>query len=95
MKSLGALAAAVSGAAAIGIAEVNGNRFISPYNGEVVTDVEGLVTAVSSDGFYLRSTNPDDDEATSEGLYVYSSGAAAQVAVGDIVTLSGQVSEYR
>ena len=95
MKRFGALAAALPGVAAISIAEINGNRFISPYNGEAVTDVEGLVTAVSSDGLYLRSTNPDGDETTSEGLYVYSSSAAEQVAVGDIVTLSGEVLEYR
>lgn len=95
MKGLGALVAAASGVAAVSIAEINGNRFISPYNGETVTDVEGLVTAVGSDGLYLRSTNPDDDDTTSEGLYVYGSSAAKQVAVGDIVTLSGEVTEYR
>lgn len=95
MKIFGALAAALPGVVAVSISEINGNRFMSPYNGEAVTDVEGLVTAVSSDGLYLRSTSPDDDKATSEGLYVYSADAAEQVAVGDIVTLSGEVSEYR
>lgn len=95
MKNFGALAAALPGVAAVTIAEINGNRFISPYNGEAVTDVEGLVTAVSSDGLYLRSTDPDDDDTTSEGLYVYDADAAKQVAVGDIVTISGKVSEYR
>lgn len=95
MMRFGALAAAASGAAAVSIAEINGNRFISPYNGETVTDVEGLVTAVGKDGIYLRSTNPDDDDTTSEGLYIYGSSAAEEVAVGDIVTLSGKVTEYR
>lgn len=95
MKDLAALSAILSGVAAVSIAEINGNRFISPYSGETVTDVEGLVTGVSKDGLFLRSTQPDDDESTSEGLYVYSSSAAEQVAVGDIVTLSGKVSEYR
>ncbi|SPO03589.1 probable endonuclease/exonuclease/phosphatase family protein [Cephalotrichum gorgonifer] len=95
MKTFGALFAVISGATALSIAEINGNRFISPYNGQTVTNVEGLVTAVSSAGFYLRSTKADRDAATSEGLYVYGSNAAKTVTVGDIITVSGKVSEYR
>jgi len=96
MKTFGALLfAVISRATALSIAEINGNRFISPYNGQIVSDVEGLVTAVSSSGIYLRSIRPDKDAATSESLFVYGSSAAKKVAVGDIVTLGGKVSEYR
>lgn len=95
MKTVGPLFAAISGAAAVTIAEINGDRFISPYNGKAVTGLEGLVTAVTSSGIYLRSTNPDDDVTTSESLYVFGSNTAKQVAVGDIITLDGKVTEYR
>ncbi|KAK3948303.1 hypothetical protein QBC32DRAFT_408699, partial [Pseudoneurospora amorphoporcata] len=97
----GALCWAVAGlqpllSAALTIAEINGNRFISSYNGQTVSDVTGLVTAKSSAGFYIRSTTPDDDEATSESIYVYSSTISKTVNVGDIITLgSAKVSEYR
>ncbi|KAF5024290.1 hypothetical protein F66182_3620 [Fusarium sp. NRRL 66182] len=82
-------------AAALTIAEINGNQFLSPYRGKNVTAVEGLVTAVGSSGFYLRSTKPDRNAATSEGLYVFGRTAVANVSVGDVVTLDGLVEEFR
>ncbi|EGO54179.1 hypothetical protein NEUTE1DRAFT_103639 [Neurospora tetrasperma FGSC 2508] len=82
--------------AALTIAEINGNRYISSYNGKTVSDVTGLVTAKSSAGIYIRSTTPDDDEATSESIYVFSSTIGRTVDVGDIINLgSAKVSEYR
>ncbi|KAF5013825.1 hypothetical protein FDECE_182 [Fusarium decemcellulare] len=81
--------------AALTISEINGDRYLSPYSGKNVTGVEGLVTAVGSSGFYLRSTKPDRNSATSEGLYVFGRTAVSKVAVGDIVTLDGLVEEYR
>lgn len=82
--------------AALTIAEINGNKYISSYNGKTVSDVTGLVTAKSSAGIYIRSTTPDDDEATSESIYIFSSTIGGTVDVGDIITLgSAKVSEYR
>ncbi|KAH6900761.1 Endonuclease/exonuclease/phosphatase [Thelonectria olida] len=89
------LSFAVAGASAQSIAEINGKQFLSPYKDQAVTDVTGLVTAKSSSGFWLRSTTPDKNSATSEGLYVYGSKAVSSVAVGDIVSLGGTVKEYR
>jgi predicted extracellular nuclease len=89
------LAAAVGSAAAVSIAEINGNRFLSPLQNTTVTGLKGLVTAISKDGVYLRSTEPDDDPTTSEGLYVYGKTIVGDVTVGDIVTLDGRVVEYR
>ncbi|KPM36636.1 hypothetical protein AK830_g9932 [Neonectria ditissima] len=89
------LLSAVASVSAETIAQINGNRFLSPYDGKNVTDVAGLVTAVGSAGFWLRSTKPDKNIATSEGLYVFGSKATSQVAVGDVVTLDGLVKEYR
>ncbi|CBF82427.1 hypothetical protein AN9156.2 [Aspergillus nidulans FGSC A4] len=82
-------------AAAVTISEINGNAFLSPFNGESVSGVEGLVTAIGGEGFFLRSTNPDSDDATSESIYVYGNSSVSKVSVGDIITLSGKVSEYR
>ncbi|KAH7239152.1 Endonuclease/exonuclease/phosphatase [Fusarium tricinctum] len=82
-------------AAALTIAEINGDRYLSSYKGKNVTGVEGLVTAVGSSGFYLRSTKPDRSDATSEGLYIFGKTALSSVSVGDVVTLDGLVEEYR
>ncbi|CVK93656.1 probable endonuclease/exonuclease/phosphatase family protein [Fusarium mangiferae] len=82
-------------AAALTIAEINGNSYLSSYAGKNVTGVEGLVTAVGSSGFYLRSTKPDRNSATSEGLYIFGKSAVSSVSVGDVVTLDGLVEEYR
>ncbi|KAM0349042.1 hypothetical protein ACHAPU_003977 [Fusarium lateritium] len=82
-------------AAALTIAEINGDRYLSSYKGKNVTGVEGLVTAVGSSGFYLRSTKPDRNAATSEGLYIFGKTAVGSVSVGDVITLDGFIEEYR
>ncbi|KAG9053057.1 hypothetical protein FS842_008751 [Serendipita sp. 407] len=83
-------------ARAIEISEVQGNTFLSPYNGKTVTGVTGLVTANSSSGFYL-SSNATGGSPYGNAIYVYSTSKTvlAQVAVGDIVSLNGKVQEYR
>ncbi|KAG8423652.1 hypothetical protein J3458_000528 [Metarhizium acridum] len=98
MKSFTCVAAvlgAASAVAAVTIAEINGNRFLSPFKDKNVTGVTGLVTAVASNGIYLRSTEPDGDPATSEGLFVFGSAVGKQVRTGDVITLNGLVQEYR
>lgn len=95
MKSVATLLASAAVATAVTIAEINGNKFLSPYNGQNVTDVKGLVTAIGTNGIFLRSTEPDEDPATSEGLFVFSTPIRGQVKVGDIITLNGRVTEYR
>ncbi|GFF49938.1 hypothetical protein IFM51744_07209 [Aspergillus udagawae] len=93
--SLFCVSALVSSTSALTISQINGNQYLSPYAGKTVSNVQGLVTAKGSAGFYLRSTTPDDDDATSESIYVYGSTAVSKVSVGDIITLTGKVSEYR
>lgn len=95
MKSVATLLASVGLAAAVTIAEINGNTFLSPLLGQSVTGVKGLVTAIGTNGIFLRSTEPDEDPATSEGLFVFGTPIRGQVKVGDIITLNGQVAEYR
>lgn len=90
-----ALASLQSLAAALTIAEINGNKFLSPYSGKSVTNVTGLVIAKGPSGIFIRSTTPDDDKATSESIYVYGTSVGANLAVGDVITLDGKVTEYR
>ena len=78
---------------ALTIAEIQGASHVSPYNGQAVADVPGIVTAVSRNGFWMQSATPDNDPATSEGILVYTK--APTVAIGDSVTVSAKVKEYR
>jgi len=74
------------------IAKIQGAGHISPYRSKIVNDVEGVVTVLLSDGFYMQSTFPDGDPATSEGLFVYTE-RVPRVRVGDAVLVSGRVDE--
>ncbi|MFF7951946.1 endonuclease/exonuclease/phosphatase family protein [Streptomyces griseorubiginosus] len=84
-------------AAGVSIHDIQGATRISPYAGQKVTDVAGIVTGVrtygSSKGFWFQDPNPDDNPATSEGVFVFTS-SAPKVAVGDAVAVTGTVSEY-
>lgn len=89
----------ISPAHAVGVSihDIQGATRISPYAGQKVTDVAGIVTGVrtygSSRGFWIQDPNPDADPATSEGVFVFTS-SVPKVAVGDAVTVTGTVSEY-
>ncbi|MEU9340923.1 endonuclease/exonuclease/phosphatase family protein [Streptomyces sp. NPDC048278] len=79
------------------IHDVQGTTRTSPYAGQKVTDVPGIVTGTrtygSSRGFWIQDPTPDDNPATSEGVFVFTS-STPKVAVGDSVTVTGTVSEY-
>ena len=74
------------------IAKIQGPGHISPYRNQDVNQVEGVVTVVQSDGFYLQSMVPDDDPATSEGIFVYTDSPPS-VNIGDQVVLDARVVE--
>lgn len=82
-------------AAALSISEINGNKFLSPYNGQSLTNISGLVTAKGSTGIFVRSTAPDNDTATSDSAFIYSSSVGSSLSVGDIITFNAKVTEYR
>ncbi|MFF0184381.1 endonuclease/exonuclease/phosphatase family protein [Streptomyces sp. NPDC005244] len=79
------------------IHDIQGTTRTSPLAGKAVTDVSGVVTGVrtygSSKGFWLQDPDADDNPATSEGVFVFTS-STPKVAVGDAVTVTGTVSEY-
>ncbi|MEU0052420.1 endonuclease/exonuclease/phosphatase family protein [Streptomyces sp. NPDC006309] len=82
---------------AVRIHDIQGTTRVSPFAGQKVTDVPGIVTATrtygSSKGFWMQDATPDDNPATSEGVFVFTS-SAPKAAVGDSVTVTGTVSEY-
>ncbi|MGI8499870.1 MAG: endonuclease/exonuclease/phosphatase family protein [Hassallia sp.] len=81
-------------APAVRIHDIQGAAHISPLNGQAVNNVPGIVTALRSNGFYLQDPNPDNNDATSEGIFVFTSSAPT-VSVGSSILVNGTVSEFR
>lgn len=78
------------------IHDIQSAKWISPENGQQVTNVPGVVTAIRTSGtkgYWIQDPNPDSDAATSEAVFVYTSSAPT-VAVGDSVLVSGKVEQY-
>ncbi len=83
-------------AGSVRIHDIQGTTRISPLNGKQVADVEGIVTGVrtyGSRGFWIQDPDADDNNATSEGVFVFTNSVPT-VAVGDAVKVSGTVGEY-
>jgi predicted extracellular nuclease len=76
------------------IHDIQGAAHLSPRNGQAVSAVPGIVTAVRSNGFNLQDPVPDANPATSEAIFVFTSSAPT-VSVGDAVQVNGTVSEFR
>ena len=76
------------------IHDVQGSGHISPYAGMLVKNVSGVVTGKRSNGFYMQDPDADADPATSEAIFVFTSGAPT-VSVGDAVHVRGTVQEFR
>lgn len=78
------------------IAEIQGDKIVSAHDNESV-QLSGIVTAVVKKGFFVQTPDAeaDSDPKTSNGIYVFGENSATQVAVGDLVQVSGTVSEYR
>ncbi len=75
------------------IMEIQGAGHQSAYVGQPITTT-GIVTAVDTNGYYLQDPTGDANVATSDGIFVFTS-TAPTVAVGDSVSVSGSVSEFR
>ena len=78
------------------IHDIQGRQHLSPYRGSFALDVPGVVTARRFNGFYFQDAQPDDDDRTSEGIFVFTGGSPpAAAAVGSGVLVSGRVTEFR
>lgn len=78
------------------ISEVQGSTNMSPVVGQFVR-VSGVVTAILKKGFYIQTpdADADNDQKTSEGLYVYGENSVGSVAIGNLVQVDGTVTEFR
>ena len=81
------------------IYDIQGASHLSPQRGNAVAGVPGVVTAVTRNSFYLQDPDGDGRDATSDALLVFTGGDptrrdGAPVAVGDVVEVAGEVSEF-
>ncbi|MDQ0220135.1 hypothetical protein ELQ35_22095 [Peribacillus cavernae] len=75
------------------IYEIQGESHTSPFQGQTVEGVQGIVTHVTdSNNFYIQDTEGDNNPNTSDGLLVYKK--AHGVRKGDQVSVNGAVKEW-
>jgi predicted extracellular nuclease len=84
----------VTSSAVTRIHDIQSASHLSPLTGTIVSNVSGIVTGLKSNGFFMQDPAPDSDDATSEGILVFTSSAPT-VSVGDAVTVGGTVTEFR
>jgi uncharacterized protein len=95
----------VQSAAGLAIHDVQGNGTTSPFANQTVT-VSGIVTALRlnnsgvANAFFIQAPDAgaDADPNTSEGILVFmgsSTAVPAAAAVGNLVTVTGTVSEFK
>ncbi len=85
-------------AAAPTIQDLHGSTFLSPFNGQDVAGVTGVVTAVSTTGsdrgFWFQDPNPNPNLVASSGMFVFNGSKTPAVQVGDAVAVSGEVADF-
>ncbi|MBK8906050.1 MAG: endonuclease/exonuclease/phosphatase family protein [Anaerolineaceae bacterium] len=73
---------------------IQGEGDRSPYVG-IAAATSGVVTAVfpELDGFFIQDLFPDNNPATSDGLFVFTGALPLNVQVGDLLEINGRVRE--
>ncbi|MGE3103831.1 MAG: endonuclease/exonuclease/phosphatase family protein [Lysobacterales bacterium] len=74
------------------IAEIQGTGFQSPFNNTDAAVTGAVVTGLVNNGFFIQDPTPDANLASSDAMFVFTSSLPT-VAVGDIVDVSGTISE--
>ena len=74
------------------IPKIQGSGDTSPYANTVQT-ARGVITAKVDGGFFIQDPQGDNDPTTSDGIYVY--GTETAHAIGTLVSVTGQVVEFR
>jgi predicted extracellular nuclease len=95
--SLSAFAAGISAQALVPISQIQGVSNLSPMVGRQIA-ARGVVTAISSRGFYIQTPDAeiDKDPKTSEGIYVFTNDRMPPgIAPGNLVEVAGTVTEFR
>jgi predicted extracellular nuclease len=79
---------------AAAIYTIQGTGATSPLVGQTV-NTTGVVTKQANNGFFIQDLAGDGDPQTSDGIFVFASPALCTNAqVGNLVTVTGKVSEY-
>ena len=79
------------------IMEIQGDGQVSPLRDELI-ETTGIVTAINASGSVLWIQDPegDGDPSTSDGILVAgASGFSGELAVGDLITVTGRVEEQQ
>lgn len=78
------------------IAQIQGEGNTANCLDQSVITEGNVVTGLANLGFFIQSQTPDDNPATSEGIYVFTNYPPQgwDIAVGDIVTVEGRVKEF-
>ena len=79
------------------ISAVQGNKNISPVEGQSVR-VSGIVTARTRTGYFIQTPDAtaDADPSTSEGIFVFTKNDPPEdAAIGSEVSVAGKVEEFR
>ncbi|EWY37864.1 hypothetical protein N825_15800 [Skermanella stibiiresistens SB22] len=74
------------------IGDIQGDGDTSPLAGQTVT-TRGVVTAVDGNGYYLQDPDGDGDDATSDGIFVFTGGQPG-VTAGMAIAVTGTVGEF-
>ncbi|OSD07381.1 DNase I-like protein [Trametes coccinea BRFM310] len=83
-------------ARSVSVTDIQGPAYLSPLRGQAVSNLTGVVTAKSTTGFWIQGP-PSEDPRVSSGLSIFSESKSvlASVSVGDLISLSGTVAEFR
>lgn len=76
------------------IGAIQGTGHLSTFNGSMVQNIAGIVTAVDNNGFWIQDAG-DGNDLTSDGIYVFRSASGTKPLVGDGVQVTGRVQEFR
>ncbi len=79
------------------IHDIQGEGNLSPFTEQIVR-VSGIVTARIRSGFFLQTPDDkiDNNPKTSEGVFVFTkTEPPAQATIGNLVTMTGKVTEFR
>lgn len=85
----------IAGFPEVEIYQIQGAGLVTPFNGITVNTTANIVTALDTNGFYMQTPDARDDNvlATSNGMFVFT-GGAPNVAVGDLIDVTGDVVEF-
>ena len=76
---------------------IQGDSDASPFDGVVVTTVGVVVADFQEDGlsgFNIQDPYGDGNDATSDGIFVFTDTTTVDVNIGDIVTVTAEVDEF-